>query len=198
MNLSKHAACFVASRLHSLECCARTELGVCKNFKWLLDFSRKNQGLKMFGKLTARCLTLDPHACLPPWRYWEESGWFHVSPATQKGVGAGGTKSRPQNIPGLRSGLTLSARGAEAQGGPDFNISNLPSSTKVWGKTFLPLENHGGFTFLNKTEKKASTENEFRGITILFVEDIKGPRYIKESRVCIARGSRYLWGLFKH
>lgn len=34
-------------------------------------------------------------------------------------------------------------------------------------------------------QKKASTENEFRGITILFVEDITGPRYIKESWVCI-------------
>lgn len=101
-------------------------------------------------------------------------------------------RSRPQNIPGLWSGLSLSTRGAEAKGGPDFNISNLPSSTEVWGKTFLPLENHGGFTFLNKTEKKASTENEFRGITILFVEDTKGPRYIRVTGLHLPGGSGYL------
>lgn len=40
-------------------------------------------------------------------------------------------------------------------------------------------------TLLNKTEKKASTENiEFKGITILFVEDIRGQRYIKEPHLC--------------
>lgn len=53
---------------------------------------------------------------------------------------------------------TTEDQGAEAKGGPDFHISNLPLSAEVWGKAFLPLENHGGFTFLNKTEKKASTE----------------------------------------
>lgn len=64
---------------------------------------------------------------------------------------------------------------------PDSTISNLPSNARVWGRSFLPLENHRGFIVLNKTEKKASTENtEFKGITTLFIEDIKGPRYIKE------------------
>lgn len=41
-------------------------------------------------------------------------------------------------------------------------------------------------TLLNKTEEEASTENmELKGITILFVEDIKGPSYIKEPHLCI-------------
>lgn len=63
--------------------------------------------------------------------------------------------------------------------------SNFLSSSKVWGKSFLLLEDHRGFTFPNKTEKKTSTDNvAFKGITILFVEDIKGLRYIKESRAC--------------
>ena len=69
---------------------------------------------------------------------------------------------------------------------PDFNISSLPSSVQVWGKNFPPLENDGGCTFFNKTEKTASIENiKFKGIMILFVEDIKSSRYIKEPHVSI-------------
>lgn len=68
----------------------------------------------------------------------------------------------------------------------DFNISNCPSSVEGWGKSSLPLENDGGCTFFNQTEKAASTENvEFKGIMFLFGEDTKDPRYIKEPHVCI-------------
>lgn len=45
---------------------------------------------------------------------------------------------------------------------------------------------HGGFTLFNKTQKKASTEKVgFKGVMILFTEDIVSPRYIKEPSLSI-------------
>lgn len=170
MNLSKHAAYFMASRFRSLECCTHNSQRSVKILSGSWISPGRFRHLKRLEKLMAGRPTLDPRACLPQRRSREELGWCHVSP----GVRAGGTKSRPQKVPGLCSGPPLSTKRAEtcplnildlitlswkAKEVPDFNISNFPSSTKVWGKSFLHLENHGGFTFLNKTEKKASTEN---------------------------------------
>lgn len=139
----------------------------------------------MFGNVTTSCLTLDPHACLPQWRSRGESCWFHVSPATQKGVGAG-----PQS-----QGLRMSqVYGEVYQWGVPVELRHREDRTSTSLTSLPALKSGVRLSFLWKTmkgllsltkQKKASTENEFRGITILFVEDITGPRYIKESRVCI-------------
>lgn len=170
-----------------------------------LTFPERIRDLTGLGKLTARCLTLD----LPQWRSWEEAGrvWC-VSSHTKRCWG----RRHTRKALGLHSGSPLSSRRAEAC---PLNIldllcylesqsarchhANLPSSAEVWGKSSLLLENHRGFTFLTKTEKKASTENiELKGITILFVEDIKSPRYIRLTCLHLPNGAGCFWGLFKH
>lgn len=64
--------------------------------------------LKYLEKIMAGCLTLDPHACLPQWRCWEQSGKCHVSPEDTNVCWVGGTESRPQKVLGSYSGLPLS------------------------------------------------------------------------------------------
>lgn len=134
----------------------------------------------------------------------------HVSPATPKGAGEGGTQARPQVYPQVHHWVPGGLRHVpwifwtchvilKVRESARCHHANLPSSTEVWGKSFLLLENHRGFTFLNKTEKKASTENnELKGITILFVEDIKSPRYIKLTCLHLPNGAGCFWGLLKH
>lgn len=156
----------------------------------------------MFGEVSGQMPSTGPS--LSPFTVkvsWRTRSVSRVSNHTRKGRGWG-TKSRPQEVPGLfmlRStpgcqgdwGMSPECSGPmtsswKAKRVPDSNISNSPSRVEGWGKRSPPLENDGGCTFFNKTEKTASTENvELKGIAILFVEDTKGPRYIKEPHVCI-------------
>lgn len=171
-----------------------------------LTFPERIRDLTGLEKLTARCLTLD----LPQWKVLRRSrsGATCVQPH-QKVLGKGAHKQ------GLRFTLRFTTEFQEGWGmSPEYSgpvmsswksesarchHANLPSSAEVWGKSFLLLENHRGFTFLNKTEKKASTENtELKGITILFVEDIKSPRYIRLTCLHLPNGAGCFWGLFKH
>lgn len=156
----------------------------------------RTRDLKYLEKLTARCLTLDCDACLPQQRSWEElcrvscvsslstrcrgrghrRPWFTLKSTTEYQVGWG-------TCPEHSGPVSLSSK---AEGMPDSITSNIPSSSKIWGRNFFPLENHRGSTVLKKTEQKASIENvEFKGITVLFVEHIKDPRYIKGPCLCL-------------
>lgn len=101
-------------------------------------------------------------------------------------------RSRPQDVPGSWSGLPLRTRGAEAKGRPDFPISNLPSSAQVWGRLSFPWKTMEGLLSLTKQRRKHLQKNEFRGITILFVEDSKGPRYSRALGLHLPGDSRYL------
>lgn len=152
-----------------------------KNVRWLLNFSRTNQGLNMFGKAnsqmpntgasTAKGLEKN-QGLRKPQVYTQAPHWV-----------AGGLR----HVPWILWTSCATLRGRESA---RLHHPIVPSSTKVWGKSLLLLENHRGFTFLNKTEKKASTENtELKGITILFVEDIKSPRYIRLTCLHLPRGS---------
>lgn len=93
-------------------------------------------------------------------------------------------RSRPQNIPGLWSGLSLSTRGAEAKGGPDFNISNLPSSTKSGVRLSFPWKTMEGLLSLTKQRRKHLQKTNLEGLQSCL---LKTPRAqdISESRVCI-------------
>lgn len=69
---------------------------------------------------------------------------------------------------------------------PDITVLTSLPALKSGVRVSFPWKTTEGLLFLNKTEKKVSTEKaEFKGVMTLFVEDIKGPRYIKESHVCV-------------
>lgn len=110
-----------------------------------------------------------------------------------------GHKVKAHKVPSLYSGPLLSTSWVEACLpnilDPLPHLERQKACQTPSSLTFLPaLKSRRGVSFLwkttrrllNKTEKKASTENvELKGITILFVEDIKGPSYIKEPHLCI-------------
>lgn len=115
MNLSKHAAYFIGKQaaLTRMLCSQHSQSEVCKNVKWLLNFSLKNLGLKIFGKVNGQMPNTGPQrlpftvkvfrrirlgvTCLPP---------------HQKVLGK--ETQRRQKVPGLCSSPSQSTRGAEA------------------------------------------------------------------------------------
>lgn len=199
MNLSKHAAYFMASRLYSSVPHWQQSERPVKALSGSLTSPGRIRDLECWEKLTARHLTLgtiEPSSAKVLRRI--RSGVECVQPEQkvlgQRAQSQGLRKSQvyAQVYCWVRGGWHMSPEYSgpatsswKAEGMPDSTISNLPSSARVWGRSFLPLEKLGGLTLFNKTEKKASTENvAFKGITTLFVEDIKGPGYIKELHLC--------------
>lgn len=125
-----------------------------------------------------------------------------MSPAIPERVRAGAqSQGLGKSQVYLCSGPPLGTRGTEAcplsvldplphlERQRECQTSTSPTALLAWRagvKSPPPLENNGGCTVFNKTEKTVSTENvEFKGTTILFVEDTKGPRYIREPHVHI-------------
>lgn len=95
--------------------CSQQQSEVYKNVKWLLNFSRKNQGLKIFGKVNGQMPNCGPMRLPSTVKILRRITWGVIMfPATAKGAGAGDTKSRPQKTPGLYADPPLSIWWAEA------------------------------------------------------------------------------------
>lgn len=156
--MSKYAAYFVASRLYSLVCRTHSRVRVSNNVKQPLNFSRKNQGLKMSLTVNGRTPNTGHERAFHSERLEKNQLRCHVCPATTKGAGAGVTKSRPQKVPSLRSGPLLSARWVEAC---HLNILDpLPHferqeecQTPAFLTSLPALKSGGGVSFLWKTTR---------------------------------------------
>lgn len=131
----------------------------------------------MFGKVTARCLTLDPHACLPQWRSWEDSCWFHMSPATQKGQGLRTSQVYGQVYHWVPGGL----RQREDQ--ISTSLTSLPA-LKSGVRLSFPWKTMGGLLSLTKQRRKHLQKTNLERLQSCL---LKTPRAqdISESRVCI-------------
>lgn len=109
MNLSRHAAYFMATRLHSLrmQSVLTAESEVHKNVR--ISFSRKKQGLQMFGKVNSQMPNTGPFTVKVLGR--NQVG-CHVSPHQK--VPGKGAQNQGFRVPGLCSDAPLSTRWAEA------------------------------------------------------------------------------------
>lgn len=67
-----------------------------KNVRWLLNFSRTNQGLNMFGKINGQMPNTRPSTAKG---LEKNQVGCHLSPATPKDAGEGGTKIKASETP---------------------------------------------------------------------------------------------------
>lgn len=85
-------------------------------------------------------------------------------------------RSRPQDVPGSWSGPPLRTRGLrQREDQTSTSLTSLPA-LKSGGRPSFPWKTMEGLLSLTTQRRKHLQNHEFGEITILFVEDIKGPR----------------------
>lgn len=147
-----------------------------KNVRWLLNFSRTNQGLNMFGKANSQM----PNTGASTAKGLEKNQGLRKPQVDTQAPHwvAGGLR----HVPWILWTSCVTLRGRESA---RLHHPIVPSSTKVWGKSLLLLENHRGFTFLNKTEKKALQKTlSWKELQFCLLKTLRA-QDISDSRVCI-------------